>query len=41
MNFIVEGGPIFMVPLLILLIVIAVLFAKGLKDNTEKKQLFN
>lgn len=36
MNFIMEGGPIFMVPLLILLIVIVVLFVKGLKDNTEK-----
>ena len=36
MNFILEGGPIFMVPLLILLIVIVVLFVKGLKDNSEK-----
>jgi hypothetical protein len=36
MNFILDGGPVFMVPLLILLIVIVVLFIKGLKDNTEK-----
>lgn len=36
MNFIMEGGPIFMVPLLLLLIVIIVLFVKGLKDNSEK-----
>ena len=31
-----DGGPIFMVPLLALLIVIIILFAKGLKNNTEK-----
>ena len=31
-----EGGPIFMVPLLGLLIAIAILFFKGLKDNQEK-----
>jgi hypothetical protein len=31
-----EGGPVFMVPLLILLVVIVVLFIKALKDNTEK-----
>jgi biopolymer transport protein ExbB/TolQ len=36
MNFILEGGPIFMVPLLLLLITIVLLFVKGLKDNTEK-----
>lgn len=36
MNFILEGGPLFMVPLLLLLIVIVILFVKGLKDNTEK-----
>ncbi|UAM98716.1 MotA/TolQ/ExbB proton channel family protein [Polaribacter litorisediminis] len=36
MNFILEGGPLFMVPLLILLIVIVILFVKGLKDNLEK-----
>jgi hypothetical protein len=36
MNFILEGGPIFMVPLLILLVVIVILFVKGLKDNSEK-----
>ncbi|MGK0414759.1 MAG: hypothetical protein ACJA1B_002987, partial [Polaribacter sp.] len=36
MNFILEGGPLFMVPLLILLIVIVILFVKGLKDNSEK-----
>jgi biopolymer transport protein ExbB/TolQ len=38
MNFILEGGPIFMVPLALLLIVIVFLFVKGLKDNTEKNQ---
>ncbi len=31
-----EGGPIFMVPLLIILIIITILFAKGLKNNSEK-----
>ena len=36
MNFILEGGPIFMVPLVLLLIVILILFAKGFKDNLEK-----
>jgi flagellar motor component MotA len=36
MNFILEGGPVFMVSLLILLIVIVILFVKGLKDNSEK-----
>ena len=36
MNFIMDGGPIFMVPLLLLLITIIILFAKGLKNNTEK-----
>lgn len=36
MNFIMDGGPIFMVPLLALLIVIVLLFIKGLKNNTEK-----
>ncbi len=36
MNFILEGGPIFMVPLLLLLIIIVVLFLKGLKNNSEK-----
>lgn len=36
MNFIMDGGPIFMVPLLILLIVITFLFIKGLKNNSEK-----
>lgn len=36
MNFIMDGGPIFMVPLLALLIVIILLFIKGLKNNTEK-----
>ncbi|MBU3009928.1 MotA/TolQ/ExbB proton channel family protein [Polaribacter vadi] len=36
MNFIMDGGPIFMVPLLTLMIVIIILFAKGLKNNTEK-----
>jgi mannose/fructose/N-acetylgalactosamine-specific phosphotransferase system component IID len=38
MNFILEGGPIFMVPLLLLLIAIVILFVKGFKDNTEKTQ---
>jgi biopolymer transport protein ExbB/TolQ len=38
MNFILEGGPIFMVPLVLLLVVIVFLFVKGLKDNTEKNQ---
>ena len=42
MNFILEGGPIFMVPLLILLIIIVILFYKGIKDNTEKtRKLIN
>lgn len=36
MNFIMEGGPIFMVPLLIILIIITILFVKGLKNNSEK-----
>jgi hypothetical protein len=36
MNFIIEGGPIFMVPLLILLIIITALFIKGLKIYTKK-----
>ena len=36
MYFIMEGGPIFMVPLLGLLIVIVFLFLKGLKENSEK-----
>lgn len=31
-----EGGPLFMVPLLLLLIGIVVLFVKGLKNNSEK-----
>lgn len=38
MNFILEGGLFFMGSLLILLIVIALLFVKGLKDNNEKIQ---
>lgn len=36
MNFILEGGLIFMGSLLILLIIIIVLFLKGLKNNSEK-----
>ena len=36
MNFIMDGGALFMVPLLILLAVIILLFTKGLKNNTEK-----
>tara|TARA_R110002096_G_scaffold282783_2_gene476754 strand:- start:1364 stop:1690 length:327 start_codon:yes stop_codon:yes gene_type:complete len=31
-----DGGALFMVPLLILLAVIILLFTKGLKNNTEK-----
>jgi biopolymer transport protein ExbB/TolQ len=38
MNFILDGGPVFMVPLLLLLLVIVFLFVKGLKNNTEKNQ---
>ena len=38
MNFIMEGGPLFMVPLLLLLVIITLLFFKGLKDNSEKNQ---
>jgi hypothetical protein len=36
MKFIIEGGPLFMVTLLIFLIVLIILFITGLKDNTEK-----
>lgn len=36
MNFIIDGGPIFMVPLVVLLVLVLVLFVKGLKSNTEK-----
>ena len=36
MNFIMDGGPIFMVPLLIMLIIIVILFIKGLKNNNDK-----
>lgn len=36
MNFIMDGGPIFMVPLLMLLLIIVVLFFQGIKNNTEK-----
>tara|TARA_R110002049_G_scaffold97734_2_gene238006 strand:+ start:832 stop:1170 length:339 start_codon:yes stop_codon:yes gene_type:complete len=36
MNFILDGGPLFMVPLLILLAIIVFLFFKGLKDKSEK-----
>ncbi|TXD51635.1 MULTISPECIES: MotA/TolQ/ExbB proton channel family protein [unclassified Polaribacter] len=36
MNFILEGGPLFMVPLVLLLMVIVILFVKGFKNNTEK-----
>lgn len=31
-----DGGPIFMVPLLMLLIIIVFFFFKGIKNNTEK-----
>ena len=36
MNFIMEGGPLFMVPLVLLLLTIAGLFVKGLKNHSEK-----
>ncbi|WGH75349.1 MotA/TolQ/ExbB proton channel family protein [Tenacibaculum tangerinum] len=36
MRFIIEGGWMFMVPLLALLLLVIVLFIKGLKNNTEK-----
>ncbi|TDQ22860.1 MotA/TolQ/ExbB proton channel family protein [Tenacibaculum caenipelagi] len=36
MNFIIEGGWMFMVPLVVLLGVVIVLFFFGLKNNTEK-----
>lgn len=36
MNFILDGGPVFMGTLLILLVVIVILFVKGLKDNSVK-----
>jgi hypothetical protein len=37
-----NGGPIFMVPLLILLSIIVILFLKGIKVNTEKtRKLIN
>jgi hypothetical protein len=36
MNFILEGGPLFMVPLLVLLAVIILLFVKGIKSNSAK-----
>lgn len=38
MNFILDGGPLFMVSLLILLVIITILFVIGLKNNTEKTQ---
>lgn len=38
MNFILDGGPIFMVPLLTLLVIISILFLKGLKNNSEKNR---
>ncbi|WP_408047695.1 MotA/TolQ/ExbB proton channel family protein [Tenacibaculum crassostreae] len=36
MNFIIEGGWQFMVPLVALLLLVIFLFVKGLKVNTEK-----
>lgn len=36
MNFIIDGGWQFMIPLIVLLFVIIVLFVKSLKVNTEK-----
>lgn len=42
MKFIYQGGPLFMVPLLILLMIIIVLFIKSLKKNSEKdRKLIN
>lgn len=38
MNFIMNGGPIFMVPLVILLIIISILFLKSIKNNSEKNR---
>lgn len=38
MNFIMNGGPIFMVPLVILLIIILILFVKSIKNNSEKNR---
>jgi len=38
MNFIMHGGPIFMVPLVILLIIISILFLKSIKNNSEKNR---
>ena len=37
-----NGGPIFMVPLIILFIIILILFVKNIKNNSEKnKKLIN
>jgi len=33
-----HGGPIFMVPLVILLIIISILFLKSIKNNSEKNR---
>ncbi len=33
-----NGGPIFMVPLVILLIIISILFLKSIKNNSEKNR---
>ena len=38
MNFIMNGGPIFMVPLIILFIIILILFVKSIKNNSEKNR---
>ena len=38
MNILIEGGIVFMLPLLILLITVIVLFVKGLKNNTDKNR---
>lgn len=36
MNFIMDGGPAFMVPLLLMLVIIVILFIRGLRDYTSK-----
>ena len=38
MNLIMNGGPIFMVPLVVLLIIILILFVKSIKNNSEKNR---
>ena len=38
MNYITEGGPLFMIPLIILLLLTILLIIKGVKNNTEKNR---